>query len=86
MAGLDHSKLGMGPDLSELPGGIDGTAEVETAVDEYAGNASNPMGAVEELILVQPGVVVEVVGDEPGEGHAEGRIVVAGIWEATRQG
>src|SRR5512142_2053130 len=72
-------QLGIRPCLGKQPGGVGGAAEVEAAVDQDAGNPGEPVGVPENLVVGEPGVVAEVVGDDPRERHPEGRIVIAGV-------
>src|SRR6266508_4753865 len=67
------------PRPRKFPRGLQGAAQVESAVDEYAGGTGQAPGLPQQDPVLEPGVMAPVMGDEAREGHPEHRVVVAGI-------
>ena len=79
MAGVDDNELAVRPRLSQLLGCGKRSTVVELAVDQHRGNAVQTVGVPDDLSGFEPDPVVEVVGDDAGEPHAESSILVSGI-------
>src|SRR6266540_871720 len=67
------------PRPRKFPRGLQGAAQVESAVDEYAGGTGQAPGLPQQDPVLEPGVMAPVMGDEAREGHPEHRVVVARI-------
>ncbi len=73
MAGIiDDLEFRVGPRLGQLPGGVQGCAQVEPAVDEHAGDARQPVHVAQQLPVLQPGRVGEVMRADPDERQSRG--------------
>src|SRR5438874_591452 len=70
---LIRAQARVGPCPGQLPGGREGRAHVETAVDENAGDALEAAGLAEEDTLVEPGAMGEVVRADAYEPELRGR-------------
>src|SRR4051794_41853128 len=72
---VDDGQLAAGPGVVETPDGAEEVAEVETALDEGAGNVLEqgrvPQDHAFVVALAEEAVVAPVVRDRPGEAHAE---------------
>ena len=83
MAGIvEDVKLTGAPPLRQLPRGIQRAADVVTAVDQDAGNAVQPRGIAQQLVLREKGGVPPVVRDQAREPEAKFRIFVARVLAA----
>src|SRR5205807_3918548 len=74
-----QEQRGRRPRPGQLPGRSRGTTEIQTAVAEHAGNGGETVGVSEQCTVFEPGVVVEIVGYDPGEGHAEPGVLIPGV-------
>src|SRR6476659_8466012 len=73
-AALDDLEACARPGPGQLPREHGRSAEVESSMDEDGRDVGERSGVVEQLPLVEPGVVAEVVGTDAGEGHALARV------------
>src|SRR3954447_11035367 len=68
-------QLGVRPGPRHPPGRDQWAAEIELAVDEYAGDPTKCFGVAHQLAVVEEGVPAEVVRAEPGERDLEPRVL-----------
>lgn len=78
-----HDELAARPGLSQFPGGEQRTAEIEPAMDEHGRDAREPMRIAQQLALIEPRIVPEVVGDDARESHPEVGIGEAGTGDTA---
>src|SRR3954467_13441677 len=68
---VDDHELRAGPRVSELPRNVGRAADVEMSVDQDTGYAGQTRCITQELTVFEKRGVAPVVGDQPGEAHAE---------------
>lgn len=69
---FDDCQLGAWPRSRQFPGGVQ-AAHVHAALDQHAGNAGQTVRVGEQLAVVQPGTVGEVMGAQAGSGQQQVR-------------
>ena len=72
-------EVGFGPSTVERPGAFHGTDDVVTALHDYPGDASDPRGIGQQLVVgFEKTLVEEVVGLNAREGEGELILLVVG--------
>src|SRR4029077_7959770 len=71
---VDDHQVGARPNPLELPRVADGRLEIESPVDEDAGDAGKRAGAAQQAAVLEESVVADVVGDEASEAQGKLRV------------
>ena len=80
---VEDDEFAARPGLSQFPGGQERAAEIESAMDKHGRDAHKSMRIAQQLALIQPRTVPEVVGDGARESHPEAGVGEAGMGAAT---
>src|SRR6266511_6360504 len=84
MTGRHKMELRAGPRPSELPCRGRRAAEIEATVDQDPRDPGETVCLAQQDAMREPGVVMEVVRDDPGEGHPEPPVVIPRVGLVTR--
>src|SRR6202040_1715269 len=76
MSAAGEVEFGVWPGPGQFPGCDRRAAGGKAAMHDYAGDARETVGLVQQFAVLEPGAVTEVVGHDPGEGHPEARVLV----------
>src|SRR5262245_9907743 len=79
MSSRDEVKLCSGPCSGELPGHIGRPGEVQSTVQKHSRNARQSIRVTQQLVLLQPGCVREIMRHESRKGHPEAFVRVTRI-------
>ena len=83
-AGRLYLQLRIGPGPMQLPGVLHRADHIVAAVDDHPGDTRQSMGIAQQLILLEEGIVREVVAFDTG--HGKGKVRVAEVLHQLRIG
>src|SRR5947209_630973 len=85
VSGIVHDdELTAGPGLPELRRDVERTADVETAVDQYARDPRESVSVAQQDAVLEESRMAPVVRDQSREAHPKQRVLVAGVRPMVR--